>query len=919
LARSVSAMNGVSENRSTYRFGPFELDTSEGVLSRNGNRVKLQDLPYRLLVTLLERPGEIVSREEVRQRLWPENTFVEFDNSLGVAVRKIRDSLGDDAEAPRYVETLPRRGYRFLAPVTVLPIENVKSSAQTNSPPATGSAYASERDFSSGHRRRIYLSAAVVAALLLGTAVYEFRSFQHRFGHKADEIQVHPPVHVRRAVAVMGFRNLPGAPQDNWLSNAFAEMLSTELSADSNLRMVSGEDVSRAKRDFPLADEDSLAKPTLLRLHSDPGADVVVLGSYTPLPGKGEKRIRLDVRLQDTTSGETIAEQAFVGKEEDLFELVAQAGTSLRERLGSRSVSAEVFAEVQAALPTSPAAIKLYTEGQSRLWAFDLMGARDLLAQAVAAEPDFPLSHAALADALCLLGYTLKCRDEIDRARSLSQHLGEEDRLLVQGQYYAFSQNSAKAVVVYEKLFTEFPDNLDYGLRLADEQRRVSPEDAVKTLESLRHLPPPIGDDPRIDMLEARTWINRDFVKAESIARRAVQKGAKLGSRLLVARAYGILCQLTGIGTSTEQAIQDCQNAERSSAEAGNHDGEARTLNDFAGLYYQLGDMSRAEAMFRKALGMFRQVGDLEGVTAASGNLGGIFLASGNLAEASRAFAEALPGYKESGDKDGTALVLNNLAEVARLRGDLETSLGTYHRAKVTAQEIDDKRAVAYVLNGIGEVLLDQGDFSGARKSFQEALSIREQIGENQARAETELALAQLSIEENHAADSEPAIRKCEEQFRQDKQLDDELAAHVALINALLAEHKYSEAGTEAEQSKPIAAKSADEILRLRFDLVNARSELASDSLKPGRELLESTLRKAHEYHLLGVEFESRLAIAESKQSSGQRTAPTAESKKHARQFVAVQTESFALEKAARKAGFILIASKAVSLRKGYE
>ncbi len=102
-----------------YRFGQFELDPAQSRLSRGGSLVKLQDLPFRLLVLLVERPGEIVSREEVRQRLWPQDTFVEFDNSLGVAVRKLREALRDDADAPRFVETVPRKGYRFLAPVTV--------------------------------------------------------------------------------------------------------------------------------------------------------------------------------------------------------------------------------------------------------------------------------------------------------------------------------------------------------------------------------------------------------------------------------------------------------------------------------------------------------------------------------------------------------------------------------------------------------------------------------------------------------------------------------------------------------------------------------------------------------------------------------------------------------------------------------
>src|ERR1035441_6097830 len=127
-------MPGLSPKGTRYRFGPFELNTGEESLARNGTRVKVQDLPYRLLVLLLERPGEIVTREEVRQRLWPENTFVEFDNSLGVAIRKVRDALNDDAEAPRYVETLPRRGYRFTAPVTVSGSEAAAQPAETLTP-----------------------------------------------------------------------------------------------------------------------------------------------------------------------------------------------------------------------------------------------------------------------------------------------------------------------------------------------------------------------------------------------------------------------------------------------------------------------------------------------------------------------------------------------------------------------------------------------------------------------------------------------------------------------------------------------------------------------------------------------------------------------------------------------------------------
>ncbi len=99
------------------RFGVFEADLSAGELRKNGLKIKLQDHPFRLLAFLLERPGEVVTREELRQRLWSADTFVEFDHSVNTAIRKIREALDDSSNNPRFVETLPRRGYRFIAPV----------------------------------------------------------------------------------------------------------------------------------------------------------------------------------------------------------------------------------------------------------------------------------------------------------------------------------------------------------------------------------------------------------------------------------------------------------------------------------------------------------------------------------------------------------------------------------------------------------------------------------------------------------------------------------------------------------------------------------------------------------------------------------------------------------------------------------
>jgi hypothetical protein len=164
-----------------------------------------------------------------------------------------------------------------------------------------------------------------------------------------------------------------------------------------------------------------------------------------------------------------------------------------------------------------------------------------------------------LADALSHLGYTPKARAEIERARALSGHLGPEDRLLIEGQYYSATLDRTRAIDVYRQLCAQFPDSLDYGLRLADEQRWVNPEDALDTLEALKHLPPPSRDDPRIDYLEARTLVNIDVAKAQAASRRALEKGNAQGLQLFVARAYGILCQI-GDGDAT---AQDCDDARK--------------------------------------------------------------------------------------------------------------------------------------------------------------------------------------------------------------------------------------------------------------------------------------------------------------------------------------------------------------------
>src|ERR1700756_2422045 len=107
-----------AQSPTILRFGTFEVDLRAGEIRKQGRRLRIQQQPFQVLAALLQRPGEVVTREELRKQIWPEDTFVDFDNSLNTAINKLREALGDSADNPRFIETLPKRGYRFVAPVT---------------------------------------------------------------------------------------------------------------------------------------------------------------------------------------------------------------------------------------------------------------------------------------------------------------------------------------------------------------------------------------------------------------------------------------------------------------------------------------------------------------------------------------------------------------------------------------------------------------------------------------------------------------------------------------------------------------------------------------------------------------------------------------------------------------------------------
>jgi tetratricopeptide (TPR) repeat protein len=275
------------------------------------------------------------------------------------------------------------------------------------------------------------------------------------------------------------------------------------------VRAINGEAVAQVKQDLPLAEAESFSRDTLARIRNNLGADYVVMGSYLST-GSGEDGIRLDLRLQDANAGETVVTATDTGREADLAALVARAGARVRQKLGVAGISGADAERARATAPSNAEAARLYSEGLRRLRIYDTLAAKDFLARAAAADPHHALTHSSLALALTSLGDDAAAKSEAKKAFDLAKDLSRENRLFVEGRYYETTNSWDKATNIYQALYGFFPDNLEYGLRLAAAQTSLGRgPDALKTLDELRRLPPPAPDDPLIDLEEGNAAARR--------------------------------------------------------------------------------------------------------------------------------------------------------------------------------------------------------------------------------------------------------------------------------------------------------------------------------------------------------------------------------------------------------------------------
>ncbi|HJZ85218.1 MAG TPA: tetratricopeptide repeat protein [Polyangia bacterium] len=745
----------------------------------------------------------------------------------------------------------------------------------------------------------------------------------------------------RRTVAVVGFKNMSGRSDVAWLSTALSEMLSAELAAGEHLRTIPEENVARMRLELPLADVDSLARDTLARIRTDLGADLVVAGSYLVLAGQLGGKIRVDVRLQDAVAGETVGSVTESGPEAELLEVVARTGARVRARLGAADLSAAEAGALRAALPSTSEAARLLAQGRARLSVPDAVGARDLLAQAVAQDPQNPLAHAALAGAWSMLGHEGKARAAAQRAYDLSGSLSREDQLSVEARFRETTRDFSRAVQIYQTLFGFFPDNLEYGLHLARAQDNAGKaKDALGTLDALRKLPPPDGLDPRIDLEESlAAEALSDSKRVQAAAARAAERGRARGARLLVAQArlneglgYWQLGQPKQALAAYDEARQiftemgyrvgvarvlndtalvlwqqgDFAGTASLYAQAlaihrdiGNHGDVARTLQNMALVMTQQGDLAKARAWFEDALATYREIDDQSSQAGVEQNIATVLVSQGQLTEARKRFGQALEHLRALGERASVATVQFNLGDLELKQGDPAAAERRFDEALAGFRELGQKSRVAFTLYGLGELLVARGQLQAARKRHDEALAMRVELGEKGAAAESRLALAALSIEDGQAAQAEPPLRAALAEFQAQKAVDDEAMAEATLARALAALGRHTEALEAIERAGALAKKSESRDVRFGVGIAAARVRARPGEVAAAQKQLESVLEEAGRLGFVAAQLEARLALGELQAKSGER-APA-------------RTRLLALEREARGRGFGLIARKAAA------
>jgi DNA-binding winged helix-turn-helix (wHTH) protein/tetratricopeptide (TPR) repeat protein len=396
------------------RFSAFEVDLRSGELRKHGIRLKLQDQPFQVLALLLEHPGEVVTREELRRKLWPADTFVDFDTGLNSAVKKLRDALSDSAEEARYIETLPRRGYRFIAhvengdlpaPVSIEKrLATVPPVAPRPEPP----------------KKRRFIVAAAVAALLIVAALVTWRVFFAR-----------PVLSGSDVILLANFVNKTGDPVFDNLDKA----LEVKLAESPFLSLLPEAQVRQTLRSMRHEPDERVTQELGIEICKRQGLKAVVvpeidaIGSY----------YLITLEAVDAHSGKQITrQQQETDNKDKVVAALGKAASQLRRQLGESLGSLQKYdAPLSQATTSSLEALQAYQTGVTRSRAGKISESIPFFERAVELDPEFCSAYVMLGASYHGVGDEEASRKNFARAFELKdKRLTQEENFLVTATYY---------------------------------------------------------------------------------------------------------------------------------------------------------------------------------------------------------------------------------------------------------------------------------------------------------------------------------------------------------------------------------------------------------------------------------------------------------------------------------------------------
>ncbi len=915
------------------RFGEnFELDPRAYELRRSGRHLKIEPTPMAILWLLIERRGELVTREEIAQRIWGDSVYVDTDNSINGAIRKIRQVLDDDPGKPLFIQTVSGKGYRFVAEISTEDETKPRLAVVPASPSAHVESGGSAPVW--WKQKWVPLIAGVVCiSVIAGMIGYSNHTASRRLDSSASATKLRP------SIAVLGLQNLSGKPEQEWISTALQETLNTELASGQELRVIPDENVARLKSDLTLPTANSYGRETLEKIRAHLNADYVVLGSYLATGKDPGQKVRVNLQLQDTRTGETVGVMSQDGTEVDIAELASRSGANLRQSLGVSAVAPTAISAVRISIPKEPEAARFYAEGLAKLHVFDALSARVLLEKAIARDPSHALSHAALAESWSSLGYDSRARDEAKKAFDLSEGLSREERLAIEGKYRELNRDFASAAEIYKTLNNFFPDSIEYGLRLAwAELEGDHAQDTLSTLERLRALPGPESKDARIDLAETNACeALSDFRRMQQIAASAAEKGRLQGSRLLVAEARereGRAWIELGEYDKAQESLLEARNL---FALSGNPRESAVAAIDLADLLYAKGDNVAAHQAYEDAVRGFRTTGAQQQLANSLSREGSLFYDEGKLAEAKRSQEHALKIDREIGN--GTERDLSSLANVLDALGDLDSAVHRGEEALEGFRKQGDKNNAAVTLANLAGVQIKTGDIAAANRNIEQAiaiqratghkrglgfslffqaqiLSIEDRLQESQTTAEqtialrkelkddlhtpeSEMLLAEVMLERNKSGEAQPLVERAAAAFEKQGVTDLGAQSYADLTRALLAQGKLVEANAAAGRALTLSKKGGDLIATFEAKLALVSVLDQSGKTAEASKTLPALLDEVSQHHYVNYELEVRLMLGEMELRSNK----LGDGRAHLR----------TLEQDARSKGFLLIARKAAS------